>query len=209
MPEISRKSRKTSNRRKIRIAKSAKRLLRPDVSRSVLGALFVILGFIFLFTVPTIPQKASAGREPITAGYEFAKNKKESQVTRIIIPKKDIDLEVKPAKISQGYWETSETSASHGEGTANPAEKGNVVIFAHAREGFFYNLRDIKKDDVVYVFTKDQWYKYKVNEIKTVYPNNIETVAPTDREVLTLFTCSGFFDEKRLIVKAYPVRNSE
>lgn len=170
--------------------------------------MFVILGFLFLFTVPTIPRNETVAREPITAGKEFAKNKKESEVVRIIIPNRDIDLEVKPAKISKGYWETSEVSASHGEGTANPSEKGNVVIFAHAREGFFYNLKDAKKDDVIYIMTQDKWYRYKISEIKTVYPNNIETVAPTDNEVLTLFTCSGFFDEKRLVVKANPV-NSE
>ena len=197
------------------------------ILRNVLGVLFVIFGFIFLFTpldtkilgfrigdltgftVPTIPQKAIDSKEPIKAGKEFETNKKESEVVRIVIPNRSIDIEVNHAKIKQGYWETSEDSASHGEGTANPGEKGNVVIFAHAREGFFYNLKDAKKDDVVYVFTKDQWYKYKVSEIKNVYPNNVETVAPTKDEVLTLFTCSGFFDEKRLIVKAYPAGNSE
>jgi len=188
---------------------SAKRLLDPNITRSILGVLFVILGFIFLLTVPTIPQNLRADREPITAGREFAKNKKESQVVRITVPARDIDLEVKHAKISQGYWETSEDSASHGEGTANPGERGNVVIFAHAREGFFYNLKDVQKDDVVYVMTQDKWYRYKISEIKTVYPNNIETIAPTNNEILTLFTCSGFFDEKRLIVKAYPVGNGE
>ena len=183
---------------------SSKKLFTPQIIQTTLGIIFVILGFVFLFTVPTIPQRATAD-EPITAGKEFAKNKKESEVVRIIIPNRDIDLEVKHAKLNQGYWETSETSASHGEGSANPGERGNVVIFAHAREGFFYNLKDAKKDDVVYVMTQDKWYRYKIAEIKTVYPNNIETVAPTKNEVLTLFTCSGFFDEKRLIVKAYPV----
>ena len=203
-----RKSRNNAEKKKHRgtTRKSAKKLLKPNIIRSVLGILFVILGFIFLYAIPTIPQNEVTSKEPITAGYEFAKNKKESEVVRIIIPDRDIDLEVKHAKLNQGYWETSETSASHGEGTANPGEKGNVVVFAHAREGFFYNLKDAKKDDVVYVFTKDQWYKYKVSEIKNVYPNNVEIVAPTDNEVLTLFTCSGFFDEKRLIVKALPTK---
>ena len=201
-----RKSRNNAEKKKHRgtTRKSAKKLLKPNIIRSVLGILFVILGFIFLFTVPTIPQRVATEREPITAGREFEGNKKESEVVRVIIPNRDIDLEVKPAKIVRGYWEASEISASHGDGSANPGENGNTVIFAHAREGFFYNLKDAKKDDVVYVMTQDKWYRYKISEIKTVYPNNIETVAPTDNEVLTLFTCSGFFDEKRLIVKAYP-----
>jgi LPXTG-site transpeptidase (sortase) family protein len=68
----------------------------------------------------------------------------------------------------------------------------------------FIALKDIKKDDIVYVLTHERWYRYKVREIKTVYPNDVTTVAPSKNEILTLFTCSGFFDEKRLIVKAYP-----
>src|SRR3990172_6081119 len=194
MAKSSRKTRKAPNK-----------IFSRQSIRNILGIGFVILGFVFLFTVPTIPQRAATAQEPIKAGKEFETNKKESEVVRIVMPNRNIDLEVNHAKIKQGYWETSEDSASHGEGTANPGEKGNVVIFAHAREGFFYNLKDAKKDDVVYVMTQDKWYRYKISEIKTVYPNNIETVAPTDNEVLTLFTCSGFFDEKRLIVKAYPV----
>lgn len=164
----------------------------------------MILGLLFLYKIPVI-KSTTQNKEPIVASSEFKKKNGESEIVRILIPEKNIDLEVKPAKIVRGYWETRELGASHGEGTANPGEKGNVVIFAHAREGLFYNLRDIKKDDIVYVFTKDRWYRYKVDEIKTVYPNQVETIAPQDKEILTLFTCSGFFDEKRLIVKALPM----
>jgi len=204
MPRSSRKSQKKSSSF---ITKVAKGIVNLRTIKTVFGMVFVVLGLIFLFTVPipSIPKEEMQAKEPIAAGKEFVANKKESQVKRIIISKRDIDLDVTPAKIVKGYWETRKTGASHGEGTANPGEHGNVVIFAHAREGMFYNLKDIKKDDIVYVLTRDRWYRYKVNEIKTVYPRNIETVAPTDHEVLTLFTCSGFFDEKRLIVKALPI----
>ena len=190
-------------RQKSKFSRSlSNRLLNPKIARSLFGILFVILGFTFLFTLPTIPQNNLSAKEPIIAGKEFVGSEKESQVVRIMVPENNIDLEVKPARIAKGYWETSETSASHGEGSANPGERGNIVVFAHAREGMFYNLKDIKKDDVIYIFTSDRWYRYKVSEVRTVLPNNIETVGKTDQEVLTLNTCSGFFDEKRLIVKA-------
>ena len=64
----------------------------------------------------------------------------------------------------------------------------------------------VNKGDIIYVLTPLKWYRYKVWQIQTVYPSNVSTVAPTKKEVLTLFTCSGFFDEKRLIVKAIPVK---
>lgn len=172
----------------------------------LVGIVFILTGFAwfaFLYRPPTI-QTNNFAKEPIVADQAFKKVSQESEIKNIIVPRLNIDLSVAPSKIKNGYWEVSETSASHGEGSANPGEAGNVVVFAHAREGLFLELRDIKKDDAVYILTNTRWYKYKVSEIVSVYPNDITTVAPTDFEILTLFTCSGFFDEKRLIVKAIP-----
>ena len=125
---------------------------------------------------------------------------------RIVIPDLSIDLPIVMAKIVNGYWELSETTASHGMGSANPGELGNTVIFAHAREKLFLPLRKIKKDQNIYVLTPNNWYRYKVEDIKEVTPDKIEVIAPSSDERLTLFTCSGFLDKKRLIVVALPFR---
>lgn len=125
---------------------------------------------------------------------------------RILVPGIFVDLPIVEAKVVNGFWELSENSASHGIGSANPGENGNIIIFAHARTGLFYNLKDLKNDAPVYLLTKDRWYRYRVREIKSVYPNQVETIAPTTDETLTLYTCSGFLDEKRLLVIAKPER---
>lgn len=122
--------------------------------------------------------------------------------TRILIPSLNIDLEVTPSKVVKGYWEISEKTASFGLGSTIPGEVGNTVIFAHARDGLFLPLRKIKKDVHVYLLTKYGWYSYQVKDTKLVKPTEIEVIAPTSDEILTLYTCSGFADTKRLIVKA-------
>lgn len=185
---------------KKRRIKSSNRIV---LVKKVLGIFFILLGFILLYK-PFTAHTNTVTKEPIVADIAFEKESRGSQIKGIIIPRLNIDLSVTPSKIRNGYWEVSEISASHGEGSANPGENGNVVVFAHARDGLFLNLRSIKKDDEVYVLTEDKKYKYLVSEITSVYPNDITTVAPTDSEILTLFTCSGFFDDKRLIVKAIP-----
>jgi sortase A len=178
------------------------------INRILLGIIFILIGFAwfaFIYKYPTIQTySGDFAKEPIVADRAFEKTLEESDIKGIVIPRLNIDLSVASSEIKNGYWEVSETNASHGEGSANPGEDGNVVVFAHAREGLFLELRDIKKDDTVYILTKTRWYKYKVSEMYYVYPNDITTVSPTDSEILTLFTCSGFFDEKRLIVKAIP-----
>ena len=123
---------------------------------------------------------------------------------RILIPNANIDLPIVSAKVINGYWELSETTASYGLGSGLPGENGNTVIFAHARDGLFYNLKDVKMGDIVYVFSKNMWFRYKVNKITAVYPNEVDVINPTKTQVLTLYTCTGFDDQKRLIVQAIP-----
>lgn len=123
---------------------------------------------------------------------------------RIVIPSLGIDLPVVEAKIMNGFWEVSETSASHGAGSAYPGEVGNMVIFAHARKGLFLPLRDIKRREVIYVLTNSGWHRYRVEKTHEVTPEQVEVIQPTEEETLTLFTCTGFADSKRLIVSALP-----
>ena len=52
----------------------------------------------------------------------------------------------------------------------------------------------------VYTFTDSDWYTYEVTEIKEVLPNETEVIAETEDERITLYTCSGFNDSKRIIV---------
>lgn len=129
-----------------------------------------------------------------------------NQPVRIIIPKLSVDLAVKKAPVVNGYWQVFEDVAGWGEGAALPSDdSGNQVIFAHAREGLFLSLRNIENDQLIYILTDNKWYKYKVVEIKQVLPSNTEVIAATEDKTLTLYTCSGFADRKRLIVVAKPM----
>jgi LPXTG-site transpeptidase (sortase) family protein len=121
---------------------------------------------------------------------------------RIIIPDLNIDLPVKEAKVVKGYWEVFPDSAGFGIGSSYPDEVGNQVVFAHARKDLFLPLKSAKVSQLVYVMTKDKWYSYKIETIKEVLPTQTEVIAPTKEITLTLYTCTGFSDNKRLIVIA-------
>lgn len=187
-----------------------------------LGYILVIFG-IFLFSFPyffqkltpakNIPDKppsfSAVASSVFQVGISGEKLKVETLSNplktplppkRILIPKVGINLEIVEAKIKDGFWETSETKASHGEGSATPGEIGNMVIFAHARDNLFGPLRGIMENDLIYVLSKDKWFEYEVKDIKSVNPDEIGVIAPTKDETLTLYTCTGFFDSQRLIV---------
>lgn len=125
---------------------------------------------------------------------------------RIVIPSLQMDIPIIESKIVNGFWELSETTASHGQGSAYPGNEGNIVIFAHAREGLFLSLRQAKMDGLIYILTNESWHRYRIINLQEVTPNDTTVVAQTKKETLTLFTCTGFLDNKRLIVTAIPYR---
>lgn len=181
--------------------------LKKQFIYKIVGIIFVLiaLGIIF-FPGHSLIQKPSEKNPIVISSKLLDSQNTENSPVRILIPKVDIDLYVTNSRIIDGYWELSENTASYGLGSGHPGTKSNTVIFAHARHGLFYNLKDVKLNDTVYVFTKDKWYMYKVSTITTVYPNQTDIIQPTKDETLTLYTCTGFADEKRLIVIAKPVK---
>ncbi len=179
------------------------------------GVLLVVLGLILpgsareKSTKPAELQKevTSFSQEPVKIDKSLTGKIADKKIiknppVRILIAELKIDLPVKEAKVVNGYWEVFSDSAAFGLGSAYPEDVGNQVIFAHARKGLFLPLRKAKLGQNIIVFTKEKWYGYKIKEIKEVSPDQTEVIAPTKEAILTLYTCSGFADSKRLIVTA-------
>ncbi len=163
-------------------------------------------GFYNIKSAIGIKESPTLKGEPILVSDQLLKNKSTGNPPiRILIPGQKIDLKIVEAPVIDGYWETSDLYASHGEGSDDPGQNGNMVIFAHAREGLFYNLKNVKVNDQIYVFTNNKWYSYRISDITLVYPNQVKPILPTKTQELTLYTCTGFADEKRLIVLAKPL----
>ncbi|OGG26637.1 hypothetical protein A2960_00500 [Candidatus Gottesmanbacteria bacterium RIFCSPLOWO2_01_FULL_39_12b] len=197
---------------------SLKNILRDDKKKMRLillisGILLVTLSLFWPKNTPTAvrqtdqPEIVSFAQEPVIIDKnllkERSKKEKEKQPpVRIVIPALEIDIPVKEAKIVKGYWEVFTDSAGFGSGTAYPEEMGNQVVFAHARKGLFLPLKNAKLRQDIYIFTKDKWYSYQIEDIKEVLPSQTEVIAPSSESILTLYTCSGFADSKRLIIRA-------
>jgi LPXTG-site transpeptidase (sortase) family protein len=170
-----------------------------------LGVSLMLLGLLlFIGRINTKETLSSSFQnEPVTINDINLDSQEEGdEPKRIIIPSVEIDLPVNKSKIIDGYWEVFENSAGWGEGSGFPDQLGNQVIFAHAKENLFLPLQSIKVDDKIYILTQENHYSYQVKEIKEVYPNQTEVIASTEDETLTLYTCSGYSDSKRLIIVA-------
>jgi sortase A len=123
--------------------------------------------------------------------------------TRILITKVKIDLPVFEAKASGDIWEISEKGISYLLGSGVPGRKGNVVIYGHNKNNLFGPIRWLEKGDEIKLTNKmEEEFVYKVVETKTVSPQKVEVLSPTQDSTLTLYTCTGFLDKERFIVVA-------
>jgi sortase A len=130
---------------------------------------------------------------------------KKEQPAWIDIPSLNINLPVGQTEINNGSWGFYEKGASHLKASANPGENGNIIIYAHNTSDRFGNILSIKPGEIIELSTASKTYDYKVISIKVVNPDQIELLLPTQHEVLTIYTCTGFADSKRFVIQATPI----
>lgn len=209
---------KMSRRRSLKLSPIKRKSSIRRYRRSIILSLKTSMAIFFIMvglTAVVQPQMLTSlidhtetkAQEPISTTFTYTESHEQSVhlPVRIIIPRVQIDIPIAPAELINGYWQVFEDSAGFGLGSGLPDSNGNTVIFAHAREGLFKNLELLTPGDSVTILTDKTWYRFNVETITLVHPNDTYVVAPTTDRRLTLFTCSGFFDEKRLVVTARPI----
>jgi LPXTG-site transpeptidase (sortase) family protein len=126
---------------------------------------------------------------------------------RISIAPVKIDLPIQQTKIVNGTWEISETGASHLAISANPGQPGPIILYAHNTNERFGHIRKIKQGDRIMLVTTDlKEHTYVVKETRTVAPTELSVFFSRPGEQLYLYTCTGFADLKRFVVRAEPER---
>jgi sortase A len=104
--------------------------------------------------------------------------------------------------------DTLQVAVGHIPATALPGQAGNVGVAGH-RDTFFRGLKDLKKKDEVQFSTRSGDFKYVVESLVIVEPENIGVLAPSHGNVLTLVTCYPFSfignAPKRFVVRARQV----
>lgn len=96
--------------------------------------------------------------------------------------------------------------AGHIEDTALPGQAGNSSIAGH-RDTFFRGLKDIRRSDEIQFQTTTGLFRYQVDWVKVVAPDDLSVLAPTSESALTLVTCYPFYfvgpAPKRFVVRAH------
>lgn len=128
---------------------------------------------------------------PMTTAFDAAPAG-ELPATAIRMDRLGIDL---PLVEGDGYGVPLDAVA-HYPGTAWPGQGSNTYVYAHARDGYFLNLWQVRTGDLVEVDMADgSTAAYQVSQIHPVVKwDALEYLAPTDSEILTLQTCLTYAD---------------
>ena len=121
--------------------------------------------------------------------------------TRVVIPAIDVDALV----VEGDSWEQLKLGVGHHLRTANPGERGNMVLSAHndIYGEIFRRLDDLELGDEVVVYADEQPHRYVVTAKQIVEPTEVGVLAPTTKPVATLISCYPYMvDTHRIVVVA-------
>ncbi|MBC7265083.1 MAG: sortase [Chloroflexi bacterium] len=125
--------------------------------------------------------------------------------TRIVISKIKVDAPV----VEGDDWEALKKGVGHHPGSANPGERGNVVLSGHVDVfgAVFRYLDRLEVGDEVILYAGEKAYHYRVAGKRIVEPTEVSVMDPTREPTLTLITCYPYrVDTKRIVVFAELVR---
>ena len=172
----------------------------------ILSYFSLILGlFLFIFSLTLLLQRYSPTRLNFYGKVPSTHIKKNTNNTPILlkIPELDIELPVIPAEIKKNKWGTTTIGVSWLIASSIPGEKGNSIFYGHNWNRLLGNLENVKTGYTVEILYKNSVKRYfKIKNIEIVNPDQVEVLNNTQQPRLTVYTCTGFMDQKRLVVTA-------
>lgn len=183
----------------------------PDTAPPAVAAQLPALPFTTPDMAAAAPEPASAPAAPLPASPDFLQPRAmpgrpqlaDPRPQRLLLPSIGVETGVTEVFVVDGAWQVADYAAGYHNGSALPGTVGNTVMAGHAglRGAVFRDLGRMRPGDEAIVETADWRYIYRVREVKSVWPTQVEVMAPTPTAVLTLITCTNW-DTQRLIVVA-------
>lgn len=130
--------------------------------------------------------------------------------TRVIVATAGIDAPIKGVGVvlrdGKAEWDTAQNAVGHHIDSALPGQPGNVVLTGHvsvanrADTPYFAGLDRVAIGDIVEVLSGMAAYRYRVDEITQVDPDEVGVLRSDHRSRLTMITCTRDLDRRLVVV---------
>ena len=145
------------------------------------------------------PEHLKRWLEPVSATPPISIPPAEVQAaTRIVIPSIGVD-----APIGEGIdWEALKYKVGHYPGTAQPGQRGNMVLAAHndIYGEIFRYLPDVPVGEVITIYGGEATFTYRITDRKIITPDQVEVMLPTTGPTTTLISCYPYLIDTHRIV---------
>lgn len=169
--------------------------------KSFVSKTFIALGLVFiLFSlalfverfIPTTVKNSEAVEQSLV-----------SQPVSITINSIGVNLPVLPASRDNSKFTTTKEGVSYLTDSVLPGLKGNSVFYGHNWPSLLGNLKNTKKGDLIELRYADGQIKFFTVDLIIEMPaKDVSIDSDAEQPILTIYTCSGFLDTKRIIVTA-------
>ncbi|MGB4762403.1 MAG: sortase [Candidatus Saccharimonas sp.] len=173
-------------------------------------AVVALVAGIYIVSLVLAPSIAPIiATKPIDAAALPAPKANEN---RIVIPKIGVNIHYAPGgeSLDRGAeWRHPDRG--------NPIDGGNFIIAAHrlsiqptpqgtVEKSPFYQIDKMSVNDEVVIDYNGKRYLYKITKIFDVKPTQVEIEAPSEKPILTIYTCSlGGATDGRVVLLAEPL----
>lgn len=189
----------------------AKRKQRKHVTQrnKIIARILIILGLLLLLL-------GIATHTEIYYRYLITQSEKPVVQTSLSIPREisipsvKIDVKVDQGGIVNGDWVLSNTDALYLPTSGTLGEGYNTIIYAHNTANLFGKLRLLKTGDLINIRDgHGKIYAYAVSSKENVNPHDLAKLYSTQKNIITLFTCSGWADTSRILIHAQLVNSKK
>jgi LPXTG-site transpeptidase (sortase) family protein len=143
----------------------------------------------FALTFSDIPKFSQSGNKSLNNYPE-----------KLTIADLKISLPIMPVDLTNGKWPTTDRGVSYVKQSALPGSFGNAIIYGHNFRNILGNLTKIKPGmNIIIRGSMGEIYKYKVIYTITVNPSDTKILDTSTDKMLTVYTCTGWFDLKRFV----------
>ncbi len=148
---------------------------------------------------PPEPAPAALGVRPNAVAAIPVPTPGPRSPTRIVIGMINVDWPI----VQGDSWSELKQGIGHRVGSANPGERGNLILSGH-NDVYGEPFRDLEKLEVgqeVLVYAGSNAFRYVVKAKRVVAPSDLTVLAPSSKPMITLITCTPYrVDTMRLVV---------
>lgn len=172
---------------------------KKQLSKS-LSKILIVIGLI-LILISSLIQLRSAGLkafyEPLSSSYQSI-----APIPTTISWQEHVSA-LMPTLLTQGQWPLSTETGHYLLNSAPLNQQGNVIVYGHNTDDVFGWLLDVKPaDQLALTDQSGTTYHYQIESISDVTANDVSWLKPSEQSILTVYTCSGWFDQYRRVVRA-------